>query len=81
MTYCNICNMIVINVAWYIEQTVSGIEKTVEDCMKHTPNFEKKHYTFVNGKIKEEKIILLMKMIGKMVGVKFSMIRPMKRIF
>lgn len=49
MTYCNICNMIMINVAWYIEQTVSGIEKTVEDCTKH----EKKHYTFVNGKIKE----------------------------
>jgi hypothetical protein len=41
--------MIMINVAWYIEQTVSGIEKTVEDCTKH----EKKHYTFVNGKIKE----------------------------
>ena len=49
MTYCNICNMIMINVAWYIEQTVSGIEKTVEDCTKHG----KKHYTFVNGKIKE----------------------------
>ena len=53
MTYCNICNMIVINMTWYIEQTVSGIEKTVEDCMKHTSHFEKKHYTFANGKIKE----------------------------
>ena len=53
MTYCNICNMIVINVAWYIEQTVSGIEKTVEDYMKNTANFEKKQYTYVNGKIKE----------------------------
>ena len=50
MTYCNICNMIIINVAWYIEQTVSGIEKTVEDYTKQG----KKHYTFVNGKIKEE---------------------------
>ena len=53
MTYCNICNMIVINVAWYIEQTVSEIKKTVEDCMKNTPYFGKKYYTFVNGKIKE----------------------------
>ena len=53
MTYCNICNMIIINVAWYIEQTVSGIEKTVEDYMKNTANFEKKQYTYVNGKIKE----------------------------
>ena len=53
MTYCNICNMIIINVAWYIEQTVSEIKKTVEDCMKNTPNFEKKHYTYLNGKIKE----------------------------
>ena len=53
MTYCNICNMIVINVAWYIEQTVSEIRKTVEDYMKNTANFEKKQYTYVNGKIKE----------------------------
>ena len=45
--------MIIINVAWYIEQTVSGIEKTVEDYMKNTANFEKKQYTYVNGKIKE----------------------------
>ena len=59
MTYCNICNMIVINVAWYIEQTVSEIKKTVEDCMKNTPNLEKKHYTYVNGKIKEEEGLIL----------------------
>jgi hypothetical protein len=45
--------MIMINVAWYIEQTVSGIEKTVEDCTKHG----KKQYTCVNIKIKENEIL------------------------
>ena len=57
MPYYNICNMIIINVAWYIEQTVSEIKKAVEDCMKNTPpppNFEKKHYTYINGKIEKE---------------------------
>ena len=53
MTYCNICNMIIINMAWYIEQTMNEIKNVVEDCMNHTPSIEKKNYTFVNGKIKE----------------------------
>ena len=46
--------MIIINVAWYIEQTVSEIKKAVEDCMKNTPNFEKKRYTYINGEFHEE---------------------------
>jgi len=53
MTYCNICNMIIINVAWYIEQTMNEIKNVVEDCTKHG----KKHYTFVNGKNKENEIL------------------------
>jgi len=45
--------MIIINVAWYIEQTINRIDQMVEDCTKH----EKKHYTFVNGEIKEGELL------------------------
>jgi len=55
MSCYNIYNMVIINVAWYIEQTVSEIKKAVEDCMKNTPpNFEKRRYTYVNGEILTE---------------------------
>ena len=32
---------------------MNEIKNVVEDCMNHTPSIEKKHYTFVNGNIKE----------------------------
>lgn len=53
MTYCDICNTIIINMTWYIEQTMNEIKNVVEDCMNHTPSMENKHYTFANGNIKE----------------------------
>jgi len=49
--------MIIINMAWYIEQTMNEIKIVVEDCMNHTPSIEKKHYTFVNGKMEEGEML------------------------
>jgi len=46
-----------VNAMWYIEQLMNEIKNVVEDCTNSTPYIEKKHYTFVNGKIKEGELL------------------------
>ena len=54
MTYCDMCNLLVINIAWYIEYTMNEIKDAVEECLDLPPTNEKKNYTFINGDKEEE---------------------------
>jgi hypothetical protein len=57
MTYCNTCNILVINIAWYIEYTMNEVKHVVEDCLNLPPTIEKKNYTFVNGNKEESQFL------------------------
>ncbi len=54
MTYCDMCNLLVINIAWYIEYTMNEIKDVVEECLNLPPTNEKKNYTFINGDKEKE---------------------------
>lgn len=54
MTYCDMCNLLVINIAWYIEYTMNEIKDAVEECLDLSLTNEKKNYTFINGSKEEE---------------------------
>ena len=57
MTYCNTCNILMVNIAWYIEYTMNEIKDVVEECLNLPPTTEKKNYTFVNGNKKETELL------------------------
>ena len=46
MTYCDMCNLLVINIAWYIEYTMNEIKDVVEECLNLPPTNEKKKLYF-----------------------------------
>ncbi len=43
MTYCDMCNLLVINIAWYIEQTMNEVKNVVEEYLDLPPTIEKKN--------------------------------------
>ena len=57
MTYCNTCNILMVNIAWYIEYTMNEIKDAVEECLNLPPSIEKKNYSFVNGNKIEERYL------------------------
>ena len=57
MTYCDMCNILVINIAWYIEYTMNEIKDVIEEYLNLPPINEKKIYTFINGKKEEEQYL------------------------
>ncbi len=57
MTYCDMCNLLVINIAWYIEYTMNEIKDAVEECLNLPSTNEKKNYSFINGNKIEERYL------------------------
>ncbi len=57
MTYCDMCNLLVINIAWYIEQTMNEVKNVVEEYLDLPPTIEKKKYTFINGNKEEVELL------------------------
>ena len=54
MDYCNICNIIIINVSWYIENTLNEIKNVTDEYMTEqtTPP------SLINGAISEDKNLI-----------------------
>ena len=54
MDYCNICNIIIINVSWYIENTLNEIKNVTDEYMTEqtTPP------SLINGVISEDKNLI-----------------------
>ena len=54
MDYCNICNVIIINISWYIENTLNEIKLVIDEYMTEETNPP----SLINGEISEDKNLI-----------------------